>query len=940
MTKTSRPRSVHEWKHFGPSRRLAFAFCLLSLAGGLVLTGCGAGALGAIAGALSGGGGGGDSGAPGAAAPSPSSPEGSSPTTEPDLPADPIVQIEAGQVADIVLSPDGSVAYCSDSKAKEIIKIDVKKRIVLDRMKLLFAPTKLAISPGGRMLYALDGASEPQPYVWAIDLERDSWRKMTLPTGGVGIAVDGSRLLISTKSNDFLIKQLPDGPVTVVPDSTLYNVRLLLDRERQKLYTIGYNSWALGRYDVAGSAPMLESSLSPAGSWNYLDLSADGKALLFQTKGHWLREISAENLSQVNGEYYITPSSGNDAAIGVFDPLSPKVWSVRYATGTGWKIFQFDRKLFVPEKVVDITSFAGAGASHWPNILRITPDGSRLVFAYRFGSWQGDDRILLVDTAAAETVPALPNEPGTEGPIQVLFVSDMVVAKAKHPVTSAVDYRLYVADSNGNQILAIDAVSLALLKIYNIGAKPRKLAVNATGDLLAAVLVGSKALAIIRVFEDDVKTIPMPFELDSLHDIAFGPDGDLYVLISTSVAGQPYTGNDLHVMDPVSLTEKTKVKIHAGGMQIDPVAKKLFTSGGYNVYRYDIPSGFVLEKSETIYGGLGLVLSPDWKTFLHYGSSYEYSAETFEQVGYFKNPVPVGATPKFFSLDGAYVYDVRTPSKDLPLSGKPLVAWSRASHKMLWGSGLPLDQYERISASAVSPLGDELFLATYTQKPTGFEPGFIHAVPLPKVQLKGTGLTAKLFDLPADSASISTAVASGFAGYAPGSFSLMRAKSIETELLTTVFPHVHFAPTSSTSPGEFLYWGPNGTLDSTSSAVSGDDVLVIPPGDSDGFGAQFSGVVAVPFPGIYTFKINATGWVNLHVGGSEVISTSGPLTTPTNVAGGLIIDSAGYYPIEINYGQASGNVTLALEGEGPGLPGGIVPEDFFYPAGSSVPPVP
>lgn len=902
-------RGTHRRKPAAPPALVWLQGCLLLL-GAVLLSGCGAGALAGAAAALaSGGGGGGGSGAEGAQ--QPTGPTG--PSDYPPAPSGPFVEIAAnGEIVDMVLSSDGSRAYCSDSKAKEIVEIDLKNRTLARRIQLDFQPGRIDLHPSGQLLYVVD-STPGNPSVREINLESELERTFAMPEGVVDVAVDTTRLFVSLASSGLLIKQLPDGPITTVTGySVLYNAVLLLDRVKQTLYVLGNIPYTLGRFDVSGAVPVLG-----AVSWKepmdstHLALSPDGQALLVQ-KNLGLREISSYDFTLTFGDYSLP---GGPLGPGIFDTVLAKVWAARF-TESGWKMYQFDRKTFQPERIIDISSIAGTKAMG-PNLLRITPDSSRLLFTYRIGSPASQDRILLIDTSAAEPLPPAPSGTDTPGLFQIQHVTDLEATKAKDRVTGEIHYRLYAADHHANQVLVIDAATDSLLSVLDVGAKPRQLAVRPGGDLLAVTLDGSNSVAVIDPTAGAVKTLPLGA---TLYDVAFGPEGSLYVL------AQGVSDRELRIIDPGTMTEKKKVVVHGTRMLVGYLAKKLFTwfEDGATYSRYDIPSGFLLEASATLSDtGKKMVLSPEGKSFLS-GSMHEHSTETFKNIGTFSHPFPSEYPPTLYSREGAYVYGFGTTPE------KQLLAYSHEDRKMLWVGPVPFEPLETMSASVASPVGDKIYVATYITGELGTTPGHIRTLPLPSVQAKGTGLEAKFFDLPADSSAIGAAVASGFSGYSPGTFSLLAAKTMQADLVSTQFPHVVFSPLTSPETGDFLYWGPNNNPEPTSTGgVGGDDILVLPPGGQDSFGAQFTGFIAILFPGTYTFRVGTEGWLKLRIGAEDVIPTSGPFISNTVTEGTVTFQAAGYYLLELNYGHVASWATLVLEGKGPGLPGGIIPKHFF-----------
>lgn len=694
--------------------------CLL-LPGFLLLSGCGAGALAGAAAALGGGSGGGAGDSSAAAPVGPGDAQGPSYSPEPMQSLGEIAHADVTQVVDIVLAQDGARAYCSDLHAKEIIEVDVPERRILRRIKLDFAPGLLALHPAGELLYVLDWTAGAKPQVVELELSTEKQKKFTLPDRPTGISVDAARLFVSVGAYTMVIQPLPDGEATTVLDEKFDYMRLTLDRDRQKLYSMSSLSFSLGRFDVAGATPIAETYLHQAAQSTQLSMSADGKALLVHGN-LGLREIPSDNFTVKNGDYTLPDTA---PTVGIFDPVLPKVWAAA-PESSGWKIYEFDRPTFQPWRFLDLLTLAGSPATG-PAVLRITPDGSRLVFSFTVPGSPSGGRLLLVDTSAAQPFAPGPTPPPSEALLLAGNIIDMAAAQWKDPATGQIKYRVYAADGWNQRVFAIDPVSETVAKILLFDAQPYRLAASPDGNILAIVLLYTpNAVALIRNEKDQPDLIPI---VGFPRDVAFGPSGELYLLTELG---------KLYAYDSVTLTKSKEIDVgYAERLEVDLVGKKLYVTTGNGVKRFDIPTGLAqdgflsLGPVNQAYDMQGASVSPDAKSFLVYASEYEFSAETMKPLGAFERPVPENpAYPRLYSEDGAYVYGYTTTP------GKELVIYSRAERKVIWIGSIPLLVNEVRAASVLSPLGDKIYLATRFVYPDNNKPSRILAVSLPMLQAK------------------------------------------------------------------------------------------------------------------------------------------------------------------------------------------------------------
>ncbi len=83
------------------------------------------------------------------------------------------------------------------------------------------------------------------------------------------------------------------------------------------------------------------------------------------------------------------------------------------------------------------------------------------------------------------------------------------------------------------------------------------------------------------------------------------------------------------------------------------------------------------------------------------------------------------------------------------------------------------------------------------------------------------------------------------------------------------------------------------------------------------FGVRFDGFLRIDEPGEYTFHLGSDDGSLLYINGEKVVDTDG--IHPHTVHSGRVRLEQGMHPIRVEYQQAGGEWTLALEYEGPGV---------------------
>jgi mono/diheme cytochrome c family protein len=89
-------------------------------------------------------------------------------------------------------------------------------------------------------------------------------------------------------------------------------------------------------------------------------------------------------------------------------------------------------------------------------------------------------------------------------------------------------------------------------------------------------------------------------------------------------------------------------------------------------------------------------------------------------------------------------------------------------------------------------------------------------------------------------------------------------------------------------------------------------------GRANNFGVRYDGFLRIETAGTYTFYLGSDDGSLLFIDGEKVVDTDG--VHPHVVNSGSVELDAGMHPIRVEYQQAGGEWTLALEYEGPGVP--------------------
>jgi len=186
------------------------------------------------------------------------------------------------------------------------------------------------------------------------------------------------------------------------------------------------------------------------------------------------------------------------------------------------------------------------------------------------------------------------------------------------------------------------------------------------------------------------------------------------------------------------------------------------------------------------------------------------------------------------------------------------------------------------------------------------------------------GLLMRLYDTPDHL----TAVQSSFSGLAPGEFTLQSAADGSVIAQEYRIPNIDFGGNDSVNQGAFYYLGTGGQESNDPTIPAGDDISFQPPGGNNTFGAQFSGYLRIPKSGNVTFSVYLDDIFEMRLNDQLVFSNYED-TSPDTIPGPTLYLEKGYIPITINYGEGGGNAVIALSAFGGGLPGGVIPAEYF-----------
>ena len=96
------------------------------------------------------------------------------------------------------------------------------------------------------------------------------------------------------------------------------------------------------------------------------------------------------------------------------------------------------------------------------------------------------------------------------------------------------------------------------------------------------------------------------------------------------------------------------------------------------------------------------------------------------------------------------------------------------------------------------------------------------------------------------------------------------------------------------------------------------------------FALDFSGYVAAPADGVYTFHLASDDGSRLYIGSELVVDHDG--LHAANEKSGQVILKAGRHPIRVTYFQAGGALGLEVGYEGPGLSRQPIPPSALWRA--------
>lgn len=107
------------------------------------------------------------------------------------------------------------------------------------------------------------------------------------------------------------------------------------------------------------------------------------------------------------------------------------------------------------------------------------------------------------------------------------------------------------------------------------------------------------------------------------------------------------------------------------------------------------------------------------------------------------------------------------------------------------------------------------------------------------------------------------------------------------------------------------------------------DATVLTSNRSMGVGAEIRGFIRFPQPGTWTFRVNSNDGVKVTIGG--VMIHEDPEVHPDSMSAPLplVIDTAGWYPLEIDYFQRKGTSALQVFWTPPGGSETIVPAEAY-----------
>jgi hypothetical protein len=96
----------------------------------------------------------------------------------------------------------------------------------------------------------------------------------------------------------------------------------------------------------------------------------------------------------------------------------------------------------------------------------------------------------------------------------------------------------------------------------------------------------------------------------------------------------------------------------------------------------------------------------------------------------------------------------------------------------------------------------------------------------------------------------------------------------------------------------------------------------------DNFGLEFTGLLKVPADGLYTFHTRSDDGSRLYLDDRLVVENDG--THPPREAAGLVRLLAGLHPIKVQFFESTGDESLQVSYEGPGVPKQEIPPAAYF----------
>lgn len=147
----------------------------------------------------------------------------------------------------------------------------------------------------------------------------------------------------------------------------------------------------------------------------------------------------------------------------------------------------------------------------------------------------------------------------------------------------------------------------------------------------------------------------------------------------------------------------------------------------------------------------------------------------------------------------------------------------------------------------------------------------------------------------------------------------LRSPGLKYELYdNTVFPSVELPIFDSVRP--------------TSEGVADVPTVNLPTRTSqDNFGIKFTGVIAIPRDGTYTFFTRSDDGSRVYVDGQPVVENDG-VHAPTDKSGTIDL-KAGDHEFTVTYFEGAGGEELSVSWQGPDIPQGLIPASVLFKVG-------